>query len=53
MLAQQGVTRPQLDLLIVVLPDANASFFYGKQVKWLSKFVVFVGYVLSAFLFNL
>ncbi|KAG0548151.1 hypothetical protein BDA96_01G142000 [Sorghum bicolor] len=29
-LAQQGVTSPQLDLLIVVLPDANASFFYGR-----------------------
>ncbi|PWZ20615.1 Protein argonaute 12 [Zea mays] len=29
MLAQQGVTR-QLDLLIVVLPDANASVFYGR-----------------------
>lgn len=52
MLAQQGVTR-QLDLLIVVLPDANASVFYGKQVKWFSQLVVFVGYFLYAFLFKL
>lgn len=34
-LAQQGVTGQQLDLLIVVLPDANAGVFYGKQVKLL------------------
>ncbi|TVU45670.1 hypothetical protein EJB05_05163, partial [Eragrostis curvula] len=29
-LAQQGVTGQQLELLIVVLPDVNASFFYGR-----------------------
>ena len=49
MLAQQGVTGQQLDLLIVVLPDADASVCYGKQVKWLSKLVVFVGYFLCTF----
>jgi eukaryotic translation initiation factor 2C len=49
MLAQQGVTGQQLDLLIVVLPDANASVCYGKQVKWLSKLVVFVGYFFMHF----
>lgn len=29
MLAQKGLTGQQLDLLIVILPDANASLFYG------------------------
>ncbi|KAJ1294154.1 hypothetical protein BS78_01G124200 [Paspalum vaginatum] len=29
-LAKQGVAGQQLDLLIVVLPDANASVFYGR-----------------------
>ncbi|WVZ60115.1 LOW QUALITY PROTEIN: hypothetical protein U9M48_010176 [Paspalum notatum var. saurae] len=29
-LTKQGVTGQQLDLLIVVLPDANASVFYGR-----------------------
>jgi hypothetical protein len=44
------VRRHTLDLVIVVLPDANASVCYGKQVKWLSKLVVFVGYFFYALL---
>jgi hypothetical protein len=34
-LAQQGATGKQLELPIIVLPDANARFFYGKHVKLL------------------
>ncbi|KAL5210131.1 hypothetical protein ABZP36_005754 [Zizania latifolia] len=30
MLARQGVTGQQLELLIIVLPEANASIFYGR-----------------------
>lgn len=30
-IAQQGATGQQLELLIVVLPEANASIFYGKR----------------------
>jgi len=28
-ISQQGVTGQQLELVIIVLPDANASVFYG------------------------
>jgi uncharacterized membrane protein len=49
-LAHQGVTGQQLDLLIVVLPDANAGVRYGKQVKWLLVLVVVVAYFLYALL---
>jgi hypothetical protein len=45
-----AVRRHTLYLLIVVLPDANASVCYGKQVKWLSMLVVFVGYFFYALL---
>jgi eukaryotic translation initiation factor 2C len=34
-LAQQGATGQQLELLIIVLNDANARFFYAKHVKLL------------------
>ncbi|KAF0909917.1 hypothetical protein E2562_001181, partial [Oryza meyeriana var. granulata] len=30
LLSQQGLVGQQLELLIIVLPDANASFFYGR-----------------------
>ncbi|PUZ37586.1 hypothetical protein GQ55_9G131000 [Panicum hallii var. hallii] len=32
-ISQQGVTGQQLELLIIVLPDANASVFYGRAKR--------------------
>jgi hypothetical protein len=34
-LAQQGLTDQQLELLIIILPDMSG--FYGKLFKWIFK----------------
>jgi eukaryotic translation initiation factor 2C len=36
-LSQQGVIGQQLELLVIVLPDANATVFYGKHINYFSN----------------
>lgn len=38
-LAQQGLTNQQLELLIIILPDMSG--FYGKLFKWSSSWSFF------------
>ena len=37
-LAQQGLTGKQLELLIIILPDMSGS--YGKMFKWIFKLMI-------------
>lgn len=45
-LSQQGVPGQVLQLLIIVLPDANATVFYGNEhVKWQPNLIAFVYWI--------